>query len=110
MSMHEDVISAIILWIENNIHNKLTINDIAQRSGYSKWHFQRIFKEVTGENIASYIRKKKLSYAARDLDETYLSVGIISDRYGFENQQSFTRCFAREYNSPPARYRRSKKM
>lgn len=105
MSMHEDIITTIILWIESNIHNKLTINDVAERSGYSKWYLQRLFKKVTGENLASYIRKKKLAYAARDLDETQLSVGIISDQYGFENQQSFTRCFIREYKEPPARYR-----
>ncbi|HBL7112110.1 TPA: AraC family transcriptional regulator, partial [Serratia marcescens] len=31
-------------WIDNNLEEKLDINTVADRAGYSKWHLQRMFK------------------------------------------------------------------
>lgn len=39
----------LIDWIEKNLTDKLTIDDVAARAGYSKWHLQRIFREETAE-------------------------------------------------------------
>ncbi|HGE8387912.1 TPA: AraC family transcriptional regulator, partial [Serratia marcescens] len=35
-------------WIDNNLEEKLDINTVADRAGYSKWHLQRMFKRQTG--------------------------------------------------------------
>jgi hypothetical protein len=35
-------------WIDNNLDSRLDIETVARRSGYSKWHLQRLFKEHTG--------------------------------------------------------------
>jgi AraC family transcriptional activator of mar-sox-rob regulon len=32
-------------WIDNNLDSRLDIESVARRSGYSKWHLQRLFKE-----------------------------------------------------------------
>lgn len=101
----EDIIDEITQWIDANVHKPLKIEDVAQRSGYSRWHLQRVFFQVKGEHIAAYIREKKLSLAAKDLVDSNERVLEISFRYGFESQQSFTRTFTKKYNIPPQRYR-----
>ncbi|EEU3016420.1 helix-turn-helix domain-containing protein [Klebsiella oxytoca] len=101
----EDIIDEITQWIDSNLHKPLKIEDVAARAGYSRWHLQRIFFQVKGENIAAYIREKKLSLAAKDLIKSNDRVLEISFRYGFESQQSFTRSFSKKYNIPPKRYR-----
>ncbi|WP_108704562.1 helix-turn-helix domain-containing protein [Klebsiella oxytoca] len=101
----EDIIDEITQWIDSNLHKPLKIEDVAARAGYSRWHLQRIFFQVKGENIAAYIREKKLSLAAKDLIKSNDRVLEISFRYGFESQQSFTRSFSKKYNISPKRYR-----
>lgn len=101
----EDIIDEITQWIDSNLHKPLKIEDVTARAGYSKWHLQRVFLQVKGENIAAYIRGKKLSLAAKDLTKSNDRVLEISFRYGFESQQSFTRSFSKKYNIPPQRYR-----
>lgn len=100
-----EVINDIKIWIDDNIHQPLRINDVAIRSGYSQWHLQRVFFQITGINIATYIRDKKLTLAANDLIESHDRIIDICFRYGFESQQSFTRTFAKKYNMPPRKYR-----
>lgn len=40
-------------WIDNNLEEKLDINTVADRAGYSKWHLQRMFKRQTGYALGS---------------------------------------------------------
>lgn len=99
----EHIIDELLIWIDSNIHKPLKIEDVAQRSGYSKWHLQRVFYQVKNTNLANYIRDRKLEMAARDLIQSDESILSISWKYGFDSQQSFTRSFAKNtVYHPPA--------
>ena len=66
-------------WIDNNLDSRLDIETVARRSGYSKWHLQRLFKEHTGYPLAGYIRARKLQKSVERLthsDEPILNVAI----------------------------------
>ncbi|MGM7684391.1 AraC family transcriptional regulator [Cytobacillus sp. Hm23] len=54
-------LSKTINYIENNLTNKLTIEDISRYSGYSKFHFQRLFHQVVGETVEQYIMNRRLA-------------------------------------------------
>lgn len=103
----QQVIMQLLDWIEQNLDQPLTLDDIAARSGYSKWHLQRLFKQVTGHVLGTYARRRRLSAAARELRLTHISVACIADKYQFDSQQTFTRCFKKQFGLPPAGYRRS---
>jgi AraC family transcriptional activator of mar-sox-rob regulon len=88
-------------WIDNNLDSRLDIESVARRSGYSKWHLQRLFKEHTGYPLAGYIRAQKLQKSVERLthsDEPILNVAIA---LGFDSQQSFNRSFKRQYGQAP---------
>ncbi len=38
-------IHSILDWIENNLESPLSLEKVSERSGYSKWHLQRMFKK-----------------------------------------------------------------
>ena len=103
----QQVITALLAWIEQNLDQPLTLDDIAAKSGYSKWHLQRLFKELTGEILGTYARRRRLTAAARELRLTSHGVAFIADKYQFDSQQTFTRCFKKQFGMPPAGYRRS---
>lgn len=100
-----EVISRLILWIDSNIEHRLSIEDVAKKSGYSKWYLQRIFSDETGKSLAKFIRDKKLAYVVEDLLVTNESILNLALKYGFESQQSFTRTFSKKYGFPPHQYR-----
>lgn len=108
MKISAKVIETITGWIDNNIHRRLRIEDVARYSGYSKWHFQRIFLYYKGESIGRYIRIRKLQLAAQDLKNTQERIVDISVKYGFDSQQSFNRLFTRSFKMSPGTYRKAK--
>ena len=106
MERKQQLILTLTHWIDDNIHLPLKIEQVAERSGYSRWHLQRMFYQVMKQSLGKYIREKKLMRAAEDLLNSNESVMEISLRYGFESQQSFTRSFTGKYHIPPATFRR----
>lgn len=89
----QQVIAQLLAWIEANLDQPLTLDDIAAKSGYSKWHLQRLFKQLTGHILGTYARRRRLTAAARELRLTHTGVACIADKYQFDSQQTFTRCF-----------------
>ncbi|MCT4705526.1 RamA family antibiotic efflux transcriptional regulator [Enterobacteriaceae bacterium H16N7] len=107
MTIAVQVIEVVVEWIDDNLHQPLRIDDIARRSGYSKWHLQRLFVQHTGVTLGRYIRERKIFRAAQDLRETKERVCDIGMKYGYESQQTFTRVFTRRFNLPPGEYRKA---
>ncbi|ELX8378573.1 helix-turn-helix domain-containing protein [Providencia vermicola] len=104
--LQESVIREIILWIEKNLESRLSLDTVAEKSGYTKWHFQRLFKNQTGLALGSYIRARRLSCSAVALRLTNDSIMDISLRYRFDSQQTFCRAFKKQFNVTPSEYRK----
>ncbi|MBS9425101.1 helix-turn-helix domain-containing protein [Photorhabdus caribbeanensis] len=105
--MSENVVNDIVRWLETQLQRNegIKIATIADRSGYSKWHLQRVFKEVKGYTLGEYVRKRRLHEAARSLREENLPILDIALQYGFSSQATFTRIFKKHFNTTPARFR-----
>lgn len=103
--IRKDIIMDLVAWIEGNLNYSLHLDDIANKCGYSKWHLQRVFKTVTGYNLSSYIRARRLSSSAIDLRSTDQPILHISIKYGFYSQQTFSRAFRKMFGVSPGQYR-----
>ncbi|MBS0848404.1 MDR efflux pump AcrAB transcriptional activator RobA [Citrobacter sp. JGM124] len=101
------IIRDLLSWLESHLDKPLSIDNVAARAGYSKWHLQRMFKEVTGQAIGAYIRGRRLSKSAVALRLTARPILDIALQYRFDSQQTFTRAFKRQFAQTPACYRRS---
>ncbi len=101
------IIRDLLDWLEGHLDQPLSLDNVAAKAGYSKWHLQRMFKEVTGNAIGAYIRARRLSKAAVALRLTSRPILDIALQYRFDSQQTFTRAFKKQFNQTPAYYRRS---
>ena len=99
------VIHELIRWIELNLMQPLSVNDVVMKSGYSSFYLQRSFTSVTGESVGRYIRRRRLEVAARLLRETHADVSEIALMLGFDEITSFYRSFKRTFGISPGRYR-----
>ncbi|NIF23588.1 helix-turn-helix domain-containing protein [Candidatus Pantoea multigeneris] len=104
--MSDAFIHDLIDWIDNNIEARLDLDTVAERSGYSKWHLQRMFKEHTGYPLGEYIRAKKLKKSADRLTSSNEPILNVAISMGFDSQQSFNRSFKRQYGMAPGTWRR----
>ncbi|MGE9551332.1 superoxide response transcriptional regulator SoxS [Erwinia amylovora] len=103
--MHDDIIHTLTDWIESNLDKTLSIDEVAAKSGYSKWHLQRMFRTVTRQTLGGYIRERRLTLAAEALRQTQRPVFDIAMQYGYDSQQTFSRVFRRQFSQTPTAYR-----
>jgi len=77
-------INRVIDYIENNISNKFSLNELAKTAGFSMYHFHRIFSNQAGENIFQFIQRLRVERAAVTLQiNRNKSITEIALEYGF---------------------------
>ena len=99
------IVSQVIRYIEDNLHDRLDLDMVAAALHYSKYHLHRIFKNTAGLSIHDYIRRRQLTEAARLLvfsGKPVIEIALIS---GYRSQQAFTDIFKAMYKVSPARFR-----
>jgi AraC family transcriptional regulator len=102
-------VQSAIDYIESRLHEDLPIQLVAFNSGFSPFHFHRIFSAVTGESVKDYIRKRRLVLAADSLRNSGASLLELAVHSGFDSQEAFTRAFKRLYGVTPGAYRKGDK-
>jgi len=100
-------IEDVINYIENNLKNEITVEELACTAGYSKYHFLRVFNEVVKLTPADYIRKRRLSEIANEIMTTARPISEIAFGYGFNSKENFTRAFKAEHNVLPTEYKKA---
>lgn len=73
---------------------------------YSKYHLHRLFSQAAGMPIQEYLRRARLTQAARLLVKTNRPILEIALDCGYESQQAFSVAFKRAYHCAPAHFRR----
>ncbi|WP_026477467.1 AraC family transcriptional regulator [Alkaliphilus transvaalensis] len=95
-------------YIERNLKNNVSLEQISKVAGYSIPHFYRVFSAIVGCPIKEYVRKRKLSEAMFDIVTSKRSIIEIAFQYGFESHEAFTRSFKLAYGMPPSGFRKLK--
>jgi len=91
-------------YIEQNIHEPITLSELSRCAGYSPFHSARIFKELTGRTPFEYIRSLRLSRAALVLRDEKAKVIDVALDFVFDSHEGFTRAFSKEFGITPHRY------
>ena len=91
-------------YIEKNRTEDIRLSELARASLFSTWYSYRLFREYIGLTPTEYIRKYRLTQAARRLRTR--KVKVIDSAYdaGFSNADTFTRAFYREFGLNPGDY------
>ena len=83
----------------------VTLDTMALRSGWSRFHFHRAFRRVVGETPKQYLLRTRLERAAAALTATDASLLAVSRAAGFKSHEVFARAFRRHFGRTPQRYR-----
>jgi AraC family transcriptional regulator len=104
INLKEAIVSSID-YIEDNLYNKISLDDISFHAGVSKYHLHRIFKSLTGESIIEYVQSRKLTSSIDELVNTNMRVIDIALNYGFDYEQSYIRAFKKKFGYTPLKVR-----
>jgi AraC-like DNA-binding protein len=84
-----------------------TVEDLAREVGQSRTRFAERFRQFIDDSPIAYLQRWRLKIGAEALLSTEKSVAEIASVVGYGSESAFNRAFKREYDVPPAVYRKS---
>jgi len=91
-----------INYIEEHITEEISYDELAQIACCSTYHFQRMFTYIAGVSLSEYIRRRKMSLAAVDLQGSNEKIIDISLKYGYSSPTAFNRAFQSIHGVAPS--------
>ena len=101
MVNHTQLLQAVLDYIDNSITNEINAAMIAEKAGYSAYHFSRVFTGAIGISLMSYVTWRRLQYALYDLSRGKKVIDVAME-YGFETHGGFTKAFVHWFGFPPS--------
>ena len=92
-------------YVERNIMNKITINDIAAKFFYNPAYLGRVLKEHYGKSLASYVKEKRMEKAIELIRTTDDNIQDIIEKIGYVDKKLFYQHFKEAYGEPPSYFR-----
>lgn len=98
-------ITQCIEYIYNHIHDRITVEDLADYTELSPSYLSRLFKKELGISVSDYIREKKIDKAQNLLKYSDFSMVEIANYLSFSSQSHFIQTFEKLVGQTPKKYR-----
>jgi AraC family transcriptional regulator len=107
---HEDArVRRALQFMQENLHQTLSLAEISRAAGLSSFHFLRVFKAATGRTPYRHLTGLRVTAARRHLENGELLVSEIAHLCGFSTPAHLSSVFARELGISPSAYRRERR-
>jgi len=104
-NVHFEIINRVLVYINRHLFEVADTTVLADVAGLSLYYFRRIFKEVTGENVGSYIQRLRLEYIAYKLITTDSSLMKLLKSVPVYTKSSLSKAFRKHFGLSPTEYR-----
>ncbi|CEH29054.1 AraC family transcriptional regulator [Aneurinibacillus migulanus] len=92
-------------YIEENLTNDIDFKEVARLAFCSEYHFKRMFSFLAGVTLSEYIRRRRLTLAAFELNNSNIRIIDVAIKYGYSSPDSFTRAFQSLHGVTPSEAR-----
>lgn len=97
-----DRLNDTIAYIEEHLTEKIDYEQLGQIACCSSYHFQRMFAYMAGVSLSEYIRRRRMSLAAVDLQGKGTQVIDVAEKYGYSSPTAFNRAFQSIHGVAPS--------
>lgn len=101
----DDVIRIIKEYLDNHYCEKLTMQELEDKFGFSSAYLSRLFDSTYGYTIYEYILKLRMNRAKELLEDTTIKIQDISERLSYSDNHYFSKAFKTYYKVSPTQYR-----
>lgn len=95
----------LLEYIDEHYMDDLTLEQIASATGFSKFHFSRLFKQYTKSTFCDYLRYRRIKVSEMLLEQPELSITEVALQAGFPSISTFNRLFKEQKGCSPSEYR-----
>lgn len=103
---HLDRLSLICSYIKENHQSSLSLNDVADKFGYTPQYLARFFQKYTGITFLNYLNSIRIDAAYQQLATSDLSIIQIAEESGFASAKAFNKVFKEIYHQSPGQFRK----
>ncbi len=93
-------------FIENNIEERISIDELAVHVGLGRRSFERRFKLVTNNSVLEYINRVKIEFAKRNFENSRKNINEVMFEIGYNDTKSFRTIFKKMTGLTPIEYRK----
>ncbi|BDR67679.1 AraC family transcriptional regulator [Clostridium tetani] len=94
-------LSHAIDYIEDNLENEISYDEAAKLACCSTYYFQRMFSYISGISLSEYIRRRRMTVAAFELQTSDKKILDIGMKYGYKSPTAFNRAFQNIHSVAP---------
>ena len=99
-------LNAAIEYIEANLCAEFDLDTAAGIACVTADSFIRFFSYMTGMTLTEYVRRRRLTLAAQDIQHSNAPIIDIAVKYGYDSAAAFSRAFAKQHGITPSVYRK----
>lgn len=103
---YSDKMQSVIRYMQDHLHEKISLEQLAGIAHFSKYHFSRVFAAMIGLSPSAYLSRLRLNKTMELLAQTELTMLEVSQACGFESQSHFNAAFKKEFKQTPGEARR----
>ena len=103
---NSDRIKKVHDYVHKHFNRKIALSEISELVNMTSVSFGRYIKKRVGRTFVSYVNDVRISFAARWLIETNLSINEIGYKCGFNNVANFNRIFKKAKHCTPSEYKK----
>ncbi len=100
-------LNSAIEYIEENLCAEIDLATAAKIACVNADSFIRFFSYITGMTLTEYVRRRRLTLAAQDLQYSNIPIVDIAIKYSYDSAASFSRAFAKQHGITPSVYRKN---
>ena len=97
-------------YVQAHLSHDLSLEALAQQTGFSPYHFTRLFRQTTGDSPHQFVLRQRIEQAQRLLEEPDMPLAQVALATGFAHQSHLTQHFKRQLGLTPSAYRRERSV
>ncbi len=99
------VLKRIYEYVDGHLEKSISLEQLAEQSGMSRFYFSRLFRNSTGQTPSQYVTRRRVERAKQLLTDGDLTLRAIATATGFSSQSHFCAIFKAKTGATPAQYR-----
>lgn len=103
---YQEEVMRLMEYLKEHYQENLSVDQMAERVSMSKYHFIRVFKQITGVSPYEYLKILRMNESKKMLKETDYSIGQIADFLGYSNVNLYIQNFKKCVGLTPLQYRK----
>ena len=100
-----DAVNQLVAYIEKSYRRRITLADLARKTGYNTSYISQLFKDKLGINFSDYLTRVRLAAATAVLSSSDARVSDIAAEHGFADLKAFNTAFKKTFGKSPTEYR-----